>query len=177
MADSLIPVAVACPCPGTPHSDGDTVFMGPFLSLEGGMLAEALMVRSWARLENSGKELRQTEASLAVEAALRRVYVADGVREWTFVDAEGEDIEVTEESVRTILLSNFTLSRPVGDKADELYTTSVLDPLLKQIKKSSRSSPRRESTETSPTQTSGSKRPKPPKPSLITSTGKEPLSA
>lgn len=177
MSDFLIPVAVACPCPGTPHSDGDTVFLAQELSLKGGLLAEAMMVRSWQKQDSTGNQLKQTEASLAVEAALREVYVLDGVKEWTFVDEEGEALEVNEDSIRSSLLARYRIARPVGDKGDELYSASVLDPLLARLRKSSRSSPRRESTSTSPTPPSSAKRPRPLKPSSTSTTAKEPLSA
>lgn len=177
MADPLVPVAVACPCPGAPHSDGDTVFLGPELSLKGGLLAEAMMVRSWQKQDSSGKALTQTEASLAVEAALREVYVLDGVKEWTFVDEQGEPIEVNEASIRSVLLARYRIARPVGDKADELYSASVLDPLLQRLRKSSRSSPPRASTSASTSPPSASRSRKRPKPSLTSITDKEPLSA
>lgn len=177
MSDSLVPVAVACPCPGTPHADGDTVFLAPHLSLKGGLLAEATMVRVWGKLNTSRKVPEQTQASLEIEASLREVYVLDGVKDWTFLDEVGEKVEVNEDSIRSVLLSNFTLARPVGDKADELYTASVLDPLLARLSKSSPSSPRRASTSTSPSSPSSTRRPKLLKPSSTSTTDKAPQSA
>lgn len=177
MSDSLVAVAVACPCPDTPHSDGDSVFLAPHLSLRGGLLAEATMVRVWSKLNTAGKVPEQTEASLAVEASLREVYVADGVKAWTFVDEAGAEVPVNEQTVRDILLSNFSLARPVGDEADRLYTSSVLDPLLARLSKSLPSSPRRASTSTSPNSRSSTKRPKLLKPSSTSTTAKEPASA
>ena len=176
MSDSLVPVSVACPCPDTPHADGDTVFLAPHLSLKGGLLAEATMVRSWGKLNVKGKLPEVTEASLAIEASLREIYVSDGVKDWTFVDEEGP-IEVNEQSIHDLLLSNFTLARPVGDKADELYTASVLDPLLARLSISSPSSRRRASTSTSPSSPSSGKRPRPLRPSSTSTTDREPVSA
>jgi len=135
------------------------------------------MVRVWGKLNTKGSIPEQTEASLAIEASLREIYVADGVKDWTFLDEIGEKVEVNEQSIHDLLLSNFTLARPIGDKADELYTSSVLDPLLARLAKSSRSSPRRASTSTSASSPSSTKRPKLLKPSSTSTTAKEPASA
>ena len=133
------------------------------------------MVRVWGKLNTKGRIPEQTSASLAIEASLREVYVADGVKEWTFVDEIGEPIEVNEQTIREILLSNYTLARPVGDKADSLYTSSVLDPLLARLQKSSRTM--RTASSTSASRTSSAKHPKLLKPSSTITSGKEPASA
>ena len=175
MNDSLIPVPVRCPCPGTPHEDGDTVFLAPHIGFRAGLEAEATMVRVWTNLDTSGKVPTQTEASLKVEAALREIYVVGGVKAWTFVDEAGESIEVSEDSIAEILLSDFSLARPVGDKADELYTASVLDPLLARLSKSSRTTRTRGST--SAKAPSSDKRPRPLKPSSTSTSDRVPRSA
>ena len=175
MSDPLVPVSVACPCPGTPHADGDTVFLAPHISLAGGMLAEALMVRVWTSLDprtNDGS----TMASLTFEAELREVYLLDGVKEWTFVNDDGP-ILVNEWAIRDELLTNFTLARPVGDKADSLYSRSVLDPLRARLSKSLRSLRLPALTSTSANSSSSAKRPRRSKPSSTASTGRERASA
>lgn len=177
MSDSLVAVAVACPCLGTPHSDGDSVFLAPHLSLRGGLVAEATMVRVWTKLKMAGAVPEPTEASLAVEASLRDVYLLDGVKDWTFTDESGDKLAVTEDTIRDLLLSNFSLGRVVADEADRLYTPSVLDPLLARLLRSSPASPRRASTSTSATTPSSGKRPRPLRPSSTSTTAKEPVSA
>jgi hypothetical protein len=171
----LIAVSVACPCPGKPHEEGgDTVYLAPYLGYRAGMLAEATMVRVWTNLDTSSKVPMQTEKSLSIEASLREIYILDGVKDWTF---EGEDgpVPVTEDTIHEWLLSNFTLARPVGDQADTLYTASVLDPLLGRLSKSSPTT--RTKGSTSANGQSSSKRPKPLKPSLITTSDKARQSA
>ena|SRR3990167_5800161 len=175
MSDPLVPVSVTCPCPGTPHADGDTVFLAPHISLRGGMLAEALMVRVWTNLDPRTSDFSSV-ASLTIEAQLREVYLLDGVKEWTFVSDDGP-IPVSEWSIRDVLLSDFTLARPIGDKADELYSRSVLDPLRARLSKSLRSLRPPASTSTSASSPSSAKRPKRSKPSSTASTDRERASA
>ena len=166
MNDPLVPVAVgACRCPGAPHPDGDVVFLSPTLPLRGGLLAEATMLRVWSNLDTSGRVPTQTEKSLEIEAGLREVYVRYGVREWNFLDEMGP-VPVTEATIDARLLADFSLARPVSEKADSLYTPSVLDPLLARLSKSSPTT--RTDGLTSPNRHSSAKHPKRSKPSSIT---------
>lgn len=182
MDDSLVAVRVGdCSCPESPHADGDFVYLAPHLTLAGGLLAESSMLRVWSKMKlivkNGKEQAEETERSLALEAGLREVYVVDGVRDWNFVDEDGEKIEVDEDSIRSRLLSNFTIARPVGDKADELYSASVLDPLLARMLKSSRTGRRPASTSTSRTSKSSGELPTPLKRSSTATTDKERLNA
>lgn len=127
MSDSLVPVAVACPCPGTPHSDGDTVFLGPKLSFRAGVMADSKI----ADIVNGSGDVDE------VKAALLETYVLDGVKAWTFVDAEGTDVPVEPSTIRAWLLSDYALGVIVAEKADALYGQSVTDPLVRRISASS----------------------------------------
>jgi hypothetical protein len=136
VSDSLIPVAVACPCPGTPHSDGDTVFLAPKLGFNAGVIADSKLVDI---LHGSG----DVEA---VKAALLATYISDGVRAWTFVDADGADVPVSPQTIQAILLSDYELGVVVAEAADPLYSKAVTNPLLRRMSASSPPSPTNGST-------------------------------
>lgn len=91
MTDStLIPVPVgACRCPGTPHEDGDVVYLFAELGMEGG-----LAIMAAVDLADGN------EASLA---AIYRVMVERGVADWTFVDDKGERIDINPITIRGAL--------------------------------------------------------------------------
>ena len=165
MSDSLVPVPVgACRCVGTPHPDGDVVWLSPHLSLRGGFVAERTMIAL------SGLKDR-TE----LEAGLVEVYVRYGIADWNLVDPDGDPIPVTEDTIRSEILSDFGRARPIADAADELYTSAILDPLVARLSKSSRAG--QTSGSTSPNRPFSPKRPKRSKPSSITTSAKAPVSA
>lgn len=153
----LVPVRVACPCPGTPHPDGDTVYLYPKLGLAGGIVA--------------GQQVRNYSPALGVErltAQLTETWVLFGVADWTFIDAEAKPLPVSEAAIRDLLLADYTLATPVADKADELYAGAVLDPLTRRP--SPPSAPRSTAGSTSAKARSSTKRRKPPKPSSTSTT-------
>lgn len=157
MSDSLVPVEVgACRCVGTPHPDGDIVFLASHLSLRGGFVAERTMIA----LSGAGKD------RLEVEAGLIEVYVRFGVSAWNLLDAEGDPIPVNEDTIRSEILSDFARARPLADAADGLYTSAILDPLVARLSKSSRATQTRGSTSATPP--SSSSPPKRSKPSSTT---------
>jgi hypothetical protein len=156
MVDSLVPVAVACPCPGTPHSDGDTVFLGPKLSFRAGVMADSKI----ADIVNGSGNVDE------VKAVLLETYILDGVKAWTFVDAEGTDIEVTPATIQAWLLSDYSIGVLVSEQADKLYSEAVSDPLARRSFPSLQTGPTNGST--SRKSGSSAKRRKPSKPSSTT---------
>lgn len=122
MSDSLVPVAVACPCPGTPHSDGDTVFLGPKLSFRAGVMAESKI----ADIINGA------DAQGEAKAIIFETYLYDGVKAWTFTDSEGADVPVSDSAIKAWLLSDYALGLKVAEEADKLYSEAVTDPLAKR---------------------------------------------
>ncbi len=153
---SLIPVSVTCPCFGTPHADGDTVYLFPKLSLSAGIIAEQQI---------SGlavAPLQQPE----IVAMLTETFLLHGVADWTFVDADGLPLAVNEDNKRGVLLADYSLARDLGDRADDLYGAAVIDPLAARLSNGSA----RPSTagSTSPKKRSASRRRKPRKPSSTT---------
>jgi hypothetical protein len=137
---------VACPCPGTPH-DGDTVYLRPEPGLAGGILIQ----RKFVNLSVGGSERDEVFASLI------ETYVRHGVDSATFTDADGETLD--REAAIELILSKFSLGKVVADKADDLYSNELLDPLVAGVSKSSRTS--RTSGSTSAKRRSSPKRPKP----------------
>lgn len=130
MSDSLVPVAVSCPCPGTPHSDGDTVYLSPKLGLHGGALAQRKIIDA---ISNSAERDE-------IMASLSEAYCRYGVVAWSFVDADGKGLPVNQDTIGSTLLADFALGSPVADKADELYSEGLISPLRVAESKSSQSS-------------------------------------
>ena len=137
---TLVPVAVACRCPGTPH-DGDTVYLRPTLDLRGGMIAQRKVI-DLAAGRNEGSEV-DTDVILAT---LAETYCLNGVVDWTFTNGDSKKVPVSEQAIRDLILDDFAFGIVVADAASDLYTSAVLDPLLAQVAKSSRPTRTRGST-------------------------------
>ncbi len=117
-----VPVTVPigpCGCPGTPHEQ-DEVYLRPTISLDGGMAAQAAIMRHGADAE-------------ALAKAWTPLFLRDGVTGWNLVDADGNPEPLDLDG----LLTDFDAVRPVADKAAELYADSVLRPLLAASKQTS----------------------------------------
>lgn len=150
-------VQIPCPCPGTPHPDGDTVYLKDKLDLHDGIAVQHLIIAA-----NQPTD-RMDAAHLT--GVLAEGYLLYGVEAWTLVDEEGHTIPVTQESIRGRLLSDFASAAPVAEKADDLYMASVILPLVKRASMSSPSTPTNGSTSVPPAGT-----PKTPKRSKRSST-------
>lgn len=122
MSDSLVPVAVACPCPGTPHSGGDTVFLGPTLSFRAGVVADSKIADVINGLGDAAE----------IKATLFETYLLDGVKAWTFVDSEGTDVPVSDAAIKAWLLADYSLGMVIAEQADKLYSEAVTGPLAKR---------------------------------------------
>lgn len=120
---TLVPVPVTCPCSGTPHEDGDTVYLLPKLTLAGGVAAEQML---------RGAMSEGADQSILV-GALTEIFVRFGVVDWTFVGADGKAVPCTDEERQRLLLTDYSLARDIGDKADELYSAAVIDPLTRRL--------------------------------------------
>lgn len=110
-----IPVRVRdCACPDTPHADGDFVYLAPHLDIDGGVEAERDLV------ESGGDERTLTKRWL-------RTFIAHGAKSWNLTDAEGEPVPFDVD----VILSDWTLARPLGDIASDLYTESITAPFVR----------------------------------------------
>jgi hypothetical protein len=161
VSTELVPVRVGdCQCPGSPHPDGDLVYLRPRLGLAAGIAIQRLIV-----------EANQDRADSAeISGQLAEAYLLHGVAGWNLVgEGEGEKpIPVNEDSIRLYLLSDFVRSAPVADAADDLYMAAVLGPLVNRALASSPTTST--SGSTSATRRGKSKAPRPSKPSSTTTT-------
>lgn len=129
MAERITVRVRDCVCPDTPHPDGDEVYLLPSLSLEGGAAAEMDLLDT----QSIEDEHRRTLALLARWTATYVRYGAVGWN-WLRLDDKGKaepipfDVEV--------LLADYTLSRSVAEKANELYASAVMNPLLLAVSSS-----------------------------------------
>lgn len=167
MSSDLIPVSVACPCPGAPHADGDTIYLRPTISFRGGVLAEKKALDAIAAGEGDRQD--------AVQAALLETYVLYGVADWTLTNGDGETvIPVNEQSITDHLLSNYGVALGVAEQANDLYKEAILAPLRARLLKSL---PRGRTTGSTSAKTgsSGGSR-KRSKPSSTTTSDKAPAS-
>jgi hypothetical protein len=143
-----IPVSIGpCECPGTPHGDGDVVYLSPALSASGGMAAQGA-------ISDAGTD------TVRLQELLWRIYRDHCVVGWNLLDAEGEPVPLTSEN-KDQALPFGKGGQAVADRADELYSEDVLRPFLARIAvlekllKKQRSKPSEAgSTPTSPTATS-----------------------
>ena len=150
--DTGEPVAVAigqCDCPGSPHPDGDVVYLRPRLDYAGGSEAIAVMQAASGSVEELAR-------------ALVPVYIRHGATGWNLLDADGFDVPFDVE----VLLSDWNVAYEVGEAADTLYSEAVLRPLLQRASSSSPPTPINGST----SRKRGGRASR-PKPSLPSSTG------
>lgn len=156
--DTVAVPGVECPCPGTPHPEGDVVTLRSRLGLAAGVELQSIIIAANA----SG------QSSNVVAGVLLEAYIRLGVSAWTFVDEDGKPIPITNDSVQSLILDDFTLATPIAEKANELYEGAVLGPLVNGAAKSSRTTPTDKSTSRPAT---GSRRsPKRSKPSSTSTT-------
>jgi hypothetical protein len=122
VSEERVPVeGLACRCPGTPHPDGDTVWLRAELGPEGGYAV-----------------LRAIRAAVTTEFLpehLGRAYAEHGIVDWTFLDDDGELVPVTPENVARL---SWPVVYPVAERGDVLYAEELLAPLVARPSKSSR---------------------------------------
>lgn len=118
-----------CACPGTPHEDGDLVYLLPTLGIEGGLEAEAQLLDAIRKFPITEKMSKAAEAE-ATEGRSRYLrpkwfstFLRYGAVGWNLVDDNGPrpfDVDV--------LIGDYSLARMPGDTAADLYGASVLAP-------------------------------------------------
>lgn len=139
-----VEVRVACPCPGTPHPDGDTVGLREKLGLAAGIALQKLII-----------EANQSRPDAAeITGRLAEGYLLHGVESWSFTDDQGRVLAVNPEAIKRILLADFSLAAPIADAADDLYMAPILLPLVTRANNSSPTTPTNGSTSASPPGTS-----------------------
>lgn len=150
MTTDHVPVPIkVCPCPDTPHPDGDIVYLGGELSMRGGMSARSAV-------------LSGITDEITAQMQFARIWLGE-IRAWTFTDEDGP-VPVSLEAAER-LLPWAKGGRLVADAADELYAADALAPFneaIAQLKRSQRGSTPKtansQNGQTSPRPTSTTKR-------------------
>lgn len=140
-----------CACPGTPHEEGDFVYLAPTLSAEGGIAAE--------------QDMTSTRDSDELTRKWLITFVRFGARGWNLVDEDGDvPFDVDD------LLADWAIARPVALRAGELYQAAVIAPFQQQPAKRSPTGRTRATTSArrSPTPSPSES------PSLVSSVASEP---
>ena len=155
---------IPCICPPKAgevrHPAGDTVTLRDRLDFRAATTARNTV----AMMKQEDDEVSTAE----ILAGLTEVYLLLGIASWTVQDARGKPVEPNKATIREYLLSNPDMAMLVGDAADELYSESVIAPLVARASTSSQPTPTPAST--SPTNGSGASHPKPSKRSSTTTT-------
>lgn len=172
-----VAVTIECPCPDKPH-ESDTVSLRAKMHLAGGSALQSLFT-DHLRAATASDQMPDWNA---ITGWMTEGYLLNGIVAWTLVDAEGKPLEVTQQTIRSVLLDDFELAQPVAQVADSLYYEAVLAPLVRRLSESLQSS--QTSGSTSPTKSSkaetarrrspstrrSSKRPTPLRPSSTSTT-------
>ena len=118
LPDIAVPIG-GCLCPGTPHPDGDVVYLTAQLSAPGGMAAQGAI----ADAADDGVRLQEL---------LWRIYRDHGIVSWNLLDEDGESVPLTPANIEQALPYSKG-GRIVADAADNLYNEEVLTPFLERI--------------------------------------------
>ncbi len=119
------PVPVSVPC--EEHPDGDTVYLRPTLGLAAGVEVQAAIL-------DMGKGITPNQ----VQGIIAELYVRHGVTDWTLHDDAGNRLALTPTTLQARLLDDFSMAKPLADRADELYGKAVVVPLAMRVAESSR---------------------------------------
>ncbi len=161
MTDEYIPVRVR-ECPDGSHPDGDTVWILPKLSLEGGIAARqdlADVAREFpvktSDFDADGSPL--TEAGRAYDHALIRRWMVTfcryGAVSWDLHDDDGPIAFSVDR-----LLEDGELGFAVADKADDYYRSAVIRPLAQRASQTSQRGRAASRSTQAPTTSTGSRR-------------------
>lgn len=93
------------------HEEGHSVFLSPILSFDGGITAEQDIVNA------NGDQQKLVRSWL-------KTFVTHGAVGWDLHDEEGNALPFSVEAV----LADWSIARPVSDRAAELYGDSVMAP-------------------------------------------------
>jgi len=156
MSEPTVSVRIgACLCPGTPHADGDFVYLRPKLDLRGGFRVRRRLID--LNRAQFGDEKIESGQMAELDIALAETYLSEGVYEWNLVDADGP-LPLNDQTLREQLFTDYGRAEPAADKADDLYRPTVLDPLVARGSSSSSNTPNNE--QTSATNGAGKSHPK-----------------
>lgn len=138
VSEERVPVeGLGCLCPGTPHPEGDTVWLRAELGPDGGFAA--MRVINEAQVDPS-----------VLQEKIGRIYAEHGIVDWTFLGDDGEPLEVSLENIR---LLKWDVIYPIAQKGDDIYAEALLRPLVESRSKSSRNGHTARSTSPKATRT------------------------
>lgn len=141
----MIPVRIRdCTCPGTPHGEGDIVFLAPTLSLEGGLAAESEL----AEVITAGGEVNEISTAVAKRWLLS--FVRYGAKSWNLTNGHANEPKPFDVQA---ILDDYGIARVVAEKANELYADAVLAPLRAQLPSPLPPGPTAEETSPAPSST------------------------
>lgn len=112
-----------CACPGTPHQDGDIVTYRPKLSFDAAARAVGAI---WG-----------TEGEPSAQKGFD-IYLHDGPLSWNLVDGEGNAVPLNDDALDAL---DFADQYEIADYGDTLYRDTVISPLQRRTKSSSKSGP------------------------------------
>lgn len=107
-----------CACPGTPHPDGDLVYLHPALPFLGGLASRSV--------------LASVGDAIVAEEMLGRVYLRHGIAGWNLLDGRGKPRDLTPEAAE----AEFPWSRGgrlICEACDVLYQEEILAPLVERL--------------------------------------------
>lgn len=116
-----------CACPGTPHEDGDIVYLLPKADLNLGVAAEQDIIASRDSIDGPSELLRRWTVT----------YVRHGAKGWNLLDDKGKAVPFTVDTI----LDDYTFARPIAEAANDLYAEAVMTPLVKRLNGRSQTGP------------------------------------
>lgn len=145
-----VPVKVrSCTCPGSPHPDGDVVYLPPTIGLMDGLAAEQALfdldvshpirpgLADQAEAGDARAIAELTDIANRRFLALRPSWFPMFVRQasgWNVVDQDGERVPFD----INVVLGDYAMARKVADAAAELYQEPLLAPFMTPPAKPSR---------------------------------------
>ena len=110
-----------------PIGEHDWVRLAPRLSLTAGAGVMAAI---------RGAESTESE----VEAAIAAAFLRHGIVEWSFRDADGKPVPITNAAISDLL--DWATALDVAEKCKELYAADLFRPLVSRMAKSSPTGPK-----------------------------------
>lgn len=121
-------LSIPCPCPGSPHPDGDTLTFRDKLDFERAMTVRNEIVRL----------VRARPGQSAALASITKTFAIVGLESWTVVDDKGKPREPTPIAIADTLEGlDILAASEIADQLDELYAERYVLPLVREAPTSS----------------------------------------
>jgi hypothetical protein len=131
-----------CRCPGSPHPDGDTVWLAEKMPLPMGFAALHVV--------------RTSQDPAELEGRLALIYLRFGITAWSFTDEDSQPVRLDPDRASELIEQWLPLwegGMTVARRADELYGEAIFYPFTlarDQMRKSSPPGPTVDSTSANP---------------------------